>query len=334
MKQTQRKPSVLSVCCLILPLLLPLRANAQWFEFTTTAMTTQIELEFWVDDASSAWQIRDQVFASFAQIDQQMSRYQPDSEVSRVNQQAAQRPVVVSDRLFQVIQEAQRISALSDGAFDISFASVGHLYDFRAGIQPTAAKIQTEIPHINYHDIQLDAAKRSIFFRKAGLMIDLGGIAKGYSVDLGIRILQQHGVQNARLSAGGDMRLLGDKRGKPWIVGVRDPRSESQNAVLLPLSDIAISTSGDYERFFINEAGERIHHILSPKTGKPAQGIQSVTLIGYPALTTDGLSTAVFVLGVKDGLALINRLPGLDAIIIDADRKMHYSDGLMAPDSR
>jgi thiamine biosynthesis lipoprotein len=127
------------------------------------------------------------------------------------------------------------------------------------------------------------------------------------------------------------MRLLGDKRGKPWIVGIRDPRSEKRNAMVLPLSDVAVSTSGDYARFFIDEAGERVHHILSPATGKPSKGVQSVTILGDDALTTDGLSTAVFVLGAAEGLALINSLDGIDAVIIDDRRQVHYSSGLMPP---
>jgi thiamine biosynthesis lipoprotein len=163
--------------------------------------------------------------------------------------------------------------------------------------------------------------------------LDLGGIAKGYAVDRGIDILKSFGIRHARLSAGGDMRLLGDKQGKPWIVGVRDPRSEDRNALVMPLSDVAVSTSGDYERFFFDDAGKRVHHILSPATGKPAKGVQSVTILGPDALTTDGLSTAVFVLGSAKGLELINRLDGIDAVIIDELRQVHYSDGLMPPES-
>ena len=167
-------------------------------------------------------------------------------------------------------------------------------------------------------------------FNKPGLMLDLGGIAKGYAVDQGVRVLQQAGIRHARLSAGGDMRLLGDRRGRPWMVGVRDPRHEDKQAVVIPLSDTAISTSGDYERFFIDDRGQRVHHILSPSTGRPAGEVQSVTIVGDDAMTTDGLSTAVFVLGASKGLELINELEGIDAVIIDENRRMHYSQGLMS----
>lgn len=321
-----RRYLLVAVACVLSPL-----AHAEWFQFSGTAMTTPITMEFWSENAADARRISQRVFDEFDRIDRQMSRYREDSELSAVNRTAADHPVKVSDGLFQVFRKAEEVSELSDGAFDISFGSVGYLYDYREKHQPTTEQIQENLPHINYHDIVLDEDKQTVFFRQQGLLTDMGGIAKGYAVDRGIDILRAEGVRHARLSAGGDMRLLGDKRGRPWIVGVRDPRNEEANAVVLPLSDVAISTSGDYERFFIDENGERVHHIISPKSGRPVKGVQSVTILGANALTTDGLSTAVFVLGVEKGLAMINQLTGIDAIIIEEQRRMHYSAGLLDP---
>lgn len=303
-------------------------AQAEWVRATDTAMTTQIELEFWAETEDQREGLSERVLAVFHEVDRQMSRYKDSSELSRVNREAVDHPVAVSDALFRVFSRALDVSRLSRGAFDISFGSVGYLYDYRAGKQPDRQALQMGLSSVDYRAIVLDREENTIFYRKPGLVSDLGGIAKGYAVDRGIEVLQLAGVRHARLSAGGDMRLLGDKRGKPWIVGVRDPRSEADNAVLLPLSEVSVSTSGDYERFFIDGEGRRVHHILSPSTGRPAEGIQSVTILGPDALTTDGLSTAVFVLGVERGLAMINRLPDIDAIIIDDQRTMHYSDGL------
>jgi thiamine biosynthesis lipoprotein len=303
-------------------------ARAEWVRATDTAMTTRIELEFWAENDAQRAGLKDDVLAVFHGVDRDMSRYKPSSELSRVNRQAAEQPVAVSDPLFEVFSRALDISRLSQGAFDISFASVGYLYDYRAGIQPDGRALDTGLSLVDYRAIVLDAEKKTVSYRKPGVVSDLGGIAKGYAVDLGMEVLRQAGVRHARLSAGGDMRLLGDKRGKPWVVGIRDPRSKNENAVLLPLNDVSVSTSGDYERFFIDEEGRRVHHILSPATGRPAEGVQSVTVVGPDTLTTDGLSTAVFVLGVEEGLAMINRLPDIDAIIIDDERVMHYSDGL------
>lgn len=315
-------------------IVVPATVEAQWFRYTDTAMTTPVELEFWFSDQHAADAIAKNVLAVFHQVDQNMSRYRESSELSRVNRKAADAPVVVSSGLFQVLKKAKEVGDLSGGAFDVSFGSVGYLYDYRAHHQPSEEEIQSRLGQINYHDIVLNDSAHTVFYRHKGLLVDLGGIAKGYSVDLGIKRLVQAGVSHARLSAGGDMRLLGDKRGRPWLVGVRDPRSEARNAVVLPLSNVAISTSGDYERFFINEEGERIHHIISPDTGKSVRGVQSVTIIGDDALTTDGLSTAVFVLGPEKGLKMIEKLPGIDAIIIDDQRVMHFSEGLAPPDTK
>ncbi|MFL1406922.1 FAD:protein FMN transferase [Marinobacter sp. M1N3S26] len=305
-------------------------ARAEWFRFSDSAMTTPVNLELWADDRAQAEALWRQVFAQFTRVDEVMSRYREDSELSRVNRDAAREPVPVSEPLFAVLRKARDISELSDGAFDISFASVGYLYDFREGRQPDDEAVNAGLERINFRDILLDDEAHTVAFRKPGLRLDLGGIAKGYAVDQGMRVLTGAGVQHARLSAGGDMRLLGDHRGRPWMVGVRDPRHKDKQAVVMPLSDTAISTSGDYERFFIDDDGERIHHILSPSTGRPVGEVQSVTIIGDEAMTTDALSTAVFVLGARNGLALVNDLEGIDAVIIDEDRRMHYSQGLMS----
>ncbi|GGE59925.1 FAD:protein FMN transferase [Streptosporangium jomthongense] len=318
---------------LLFMVLLPSPVQAQWFRYTDTAMTTPVELEFWHTHQSSADAIAVDVLAVFHQVDRSMSRYREDSELSGLNRQAAVNPVPVSPDLFRVLAKAREVAELSSGAFDVSFGSIGYLYDYRAQQQPSDEEIRSRLDRINYQDIMLDEANQTVFFRRKGLLVDLGGIAKGYAVDLGIERLVQAGVRHARLSAGGDMRLLGDKRGRPWLVGVRDPRSDKRNAVVLPLANLAISTSGDYERFFINDQGERVHHILSPGTGKSVRGVQSVTIIGNDALTTDGLSTAVFVLGPEKGLEMIEKLPGIDAIIIDDQRVMHFSEGLAPPES-
>jgi thiamine biosynthesis lipoprotein len=325
-----------ALCCLVVAGCLaafPAIASAEWYRFSDTAMTTPIELEFWADNKELAERVGSDVLAVFHQVDERMSRYREDSEVSRLNREAAAGPVSVSSGLFQVLQKAREVSRLSDGAFDITFGSVGYFYDFRTGKKPTDEQIQSGLSRVNFRDVILDETNGSVTFRQPGIKIDLGGIAKGYAVDLGVERLVSHGILHARLSAGGDMRLLGDKRGRPWYVGIRDPRSEDRNAVVLPLQNVAVSTSGDYERFFVDDAGERVHHILSPETGKSVQGVQSVTIIGEDALTTDGLSTAVFVLGPEKGLEMIERLPGIDVVVIDDQRMMHVSEGLVPPQS-
>jgi len=309
-------------------------AQAQWNHFSSTAMTTKLDLEFWFEDEFKAKELSERVFAEFDRIEEVMTRYGETSELSHINHLAVAQTLPVSADLFKVLQSAQDVSVLSEGAFDMTFASVGYLYDFRQRHAPTNLEIEQQVKAIDYRHVQLDTKKQTIRFTHPKVMVDLGGIAKGYAVDQGVQILQQAGVQYARLSAGGDMRLLGDKKGKPWIVGIKDPRASlktKDHVVALPLSDVSISTSGDYERFFIDDKCERIHHIISPKTGHSVSGVQSVSVIGPNTMMTDGLSTAIFVLGIEKGLALVNRLEGIDVIMIDAQRQLHFSDGLVSP---
>ena len=173
----------------------------------------------------------------------------------------------------------------------------------------------------------MDPGQLKVRFTHPLVYIDLGGIAKGYAVDRCIELLADAGISQASVAAGGDSRILGDRGGEPWTVGIQDPRQEEM-AVLLPLVDTAVSTSGDYERFF-EEDGVRYHHILDPRTGDSARDSWSVTILGPDATFTDGLSTSVFVLGPERGLALIDRLPGVDAIIIDSAGQLRYSADLL-----
>lgn len=320
---------VLTGACLVL-MALASPARADWYQDEQDIMGTRIAVEFWIEPGMEARRCGDAVMSEMRRIDAAMSPFRDDSELSRVNREAARRPVPVSAELFGLLQRARHISELSGGAFDVTFASVGYLYDYRHHQQPSAQEIEQKLDRIDYRLIRLDPKDRTVRFEKPGVRIDLGGIAKGHAVDNGIRILQECGVRSGLVTAGGDSRILGDRHGRPWMIGIRDPRKRDSVVVALPLSDTAVSTSGDYERFFIAN-GERVHHIISPGTGKSARAVRSTTVLGPDATTTDALSTTVFVLGPRRGLALIDRLPGIDAVIIDAQGKMHYSSGLMPP---
>jgi thiamine biosynthesis lipoprotein len=236
--------------------------------------------------------------------------------------------VTTTPEIVEVVARALYYSRLSDGAFDVSFASVGQYYDYRAGKAPADAQVQRELHNIDYRAIVLNAEAGTIAFTRPGLQIDLGGIAKGYAVDRGIAILQQAGITSAVISAGGDTRVLGDLGDRPRTIGIRHPRKKDEFAAMIPLADTAISTSGDYERFF-EKNGVRFHHILDPGTGRSPSTVQSTSILASRAVDSDALSTTVFVLGVQSGLALVNRLPGVDAIIIDGAGKLHYSAELL-----
>ncbi len=311
-------------------LLLTSTANAQWFERSWNGMGTRIHVELWGETELQANELIDQVHEEFLRLEASMSPYIESSELSEVNRLASKAPVKVSSELIQLIKKSLQVSQLSHGAFDITYASIGRYYDYRNKRAPDQSQIEANLEAINYRHVVIDEQKSTIYFSHSHVYIDLGGIAKGYSVDRAIGILKKAGITSGLVSAGGDTRLIGNKLGKPWIVAIKDPRREDASAVLLPLEEVAISTSGDYERYFVQD-GVRYHHIISPKTGKSAGEVQSVTIIGPDSTTTDALSTTVFVLGVEKGLELVERLPGIDAIIVDQQRKMHYSSELTAP---
>jgi thiamine biosynthesis lipoprotein len=304
--------------------------SAEWVGDARPLMGTEISVWLWHDDPSAGRALVDAVFEEAERINQLMSTYIDDSRISEINRDAADGPVVAGDELFSLIQRSLDISVLTRGAFDITYDSVGQHYDFRRRQRPDPETVDAERGRIDYRLVELDAAAGTVHFLAAGVRINLGGIAKGYAVERGVDILKSHGVGNAIVTAGGDSRLLGDRRGKPWGIGIRDPRKEGEVAISVPLSDEAISTSGDYERFF-DEDGVRYHHILAPSTGEPAEGVHSATVIGPDAVMTDALSTSVFVMGVDQGLRLIASLPDYESIVIDATGAIYYSDGLMPP---
>ncbi|UTA47875.1 FAD:protein FMN transferase [Simiduia sp. 21SJ11W-1] len=319
---------------LALILCLPCLTQAEWHYERAAIMGTEITVYLWHEQPAEARLAALEVLAEMRRIDQWLSPWIESSELSKLNAEAARAPVAVTPELMQLLAKSLYYGQLSDGAFDITFASVGFKYDYRAGIQPDEKERKRLLPAVNYQSIALDQKAGTVAFKHPDLRIDLGGIAKGYAVDRAIDLLRARGIAHASVSAGGDSRMLGDKRGRPWIVGVKNPRQEDALALRLPLADVALSTSGDYERYFIDEQGRRVHHIINPRTGESSEGVMSVTVMGPKGFDTDPLSTTVFVLGVARGLALIERLPQYDAIVIDAAGKVHFSSGLQPPDGK
>lgn len=317
--------SVILVCCI---LAYSGHSYGKWFEDNQGIMGTNIQVELWSDSAQQGEDAIQAVMDEMQRINQLMSPYIQSSELSQLNSRASDSPVPVSKELFELIALSVELAKETDGAFDITFASVGYLYHYRENRKPQQSQIEDLLKAINYQHIRFDLTDHSIFFAHPNVKIDLGGIAKGHAVDNAIDILKKRGIKHALVTAGGDTKLLGDRRGKPWMVGIRDPRNKEKQAVVLPLSDIGLSTSGDYERYF-EQDGKRYHHILSPKTGTSAYEVQSVSIIGKSSTFNDALSTAVFVLGVQKGLDLLNRTPGYDGIILDNHRKLHYSSELV-----
>ncbi len=304
-------------------------AKAEWVRRVTDGiMGTRITVELWADDKDKAERAIDALLDEMRHIDDSMSTYKPTSEVSLVNARAADGPMHISKELFDLLTTAKEYSVITDGAFDITYASVGYMYDFPKHIHPDEAQIDKALPAVNYRHVLLDPKSQTVQFSQKGVRIDLGGIAKGYSVDRGIDVLKSFGITRAYVSAGGDSRIIGDRFGKPWMVGIRDPRKgEGEVITRIPLVDAAISTSGDYERFF-EEDGVRYHHIIDPHTGHSASKVRSATVIGPYATRTDGLSKTAFVLGPEKAMEIYNRLDDIDAIIVKLDGTVIYSKGI------
>ena len=308
----------------------PFRAaqpSAGWCRREEAIMGSAIVVERWAGTRAEGEAAIDAVMAEMHRIDRAMSPHKPDSELSRINREAGRQAVRLSAEMFALVGRAIEFSRWSDGAFDISYASVGQLYDYRAGIAPDDAAVAQARQAIGWQQLLLDRAAGTLRFGQPGMRIDLGGFAKGHAVDRSVAILRERGIAHAMVSAGGDSHLLGDHRGRPWMIAVRDPRQEGGAVAVLPLQDVAVSTSGDYERFFV-KGGVRHHHLIDPRTGRSPSGVRSVTIVADDGLTSEALSKTVFVLGRERGLALIDSLPGVDAVVVDAQGQLHYSAGL------
>lgn len=306
-------------------------AHAEWVQrIEDGIMGTRIVVELWSEDRTAGNATIDAVLAEMRRVDQDMSTYKPTSEVSKVNSLAAREPVKISPELFDLLAQAREYSRLTDGAFDITYASVGYLYDFRKHVRPDDEAIARALPGINYRHVVLDTKHSTVRFARDGVRIDLGGIGKGHAVDRGIQILQQRGVAHGLVTAGGDSRIIGDRFGQPWVIGIRHPDRKDEVIARIPLEDAAISTSGDYERYF-DENGVRYHHIIDPSTGQSARKVRSATIIGPTATRTDGLSKTAFVLGAEKAIEIYNRIDGIDAIVVKPDGQVLYTKGLEAP---
>lgn len=306
-----------------------LAMSAGWIEREEAIMGTAIRVELWAEERRAGEAAAAAVMAEMHRIDRLMSPHKPDSELSRVNREAGRRAVPIGEEMAGLLSRALRFSALTEGAFDISYAAVGRLYDYRNRVRPTAAALDAARAAVGWRMLELDLHARRLRFAHPGMCIDLGGIAKGHAIDNAAALLQRRGIRHAYVSAGGDSRVIGDRRGRPWSVAIRHPRREAPAAVL-PLEDVSISTSGDYERFF-DDGAERVHHLIDPATGLSPRGVHSVTVLADDGVTSEALSKALFVLGPERGLALLASCPGTDAVVVDAEGRLHWSPGLSTP---
>ena len=295
------------------------------------AMGTELRLTAWTIDEAAALDAFDAVYAEFERLEQLMSTWRPASEISRLNAAAGGAPVRVSPDVIDVLQLAAGISESTGGKFDITFGALSGLWRFDEdmdGSIPDRAEVEARLPLIAWEDVEIDADAGTARLARAGMSVNLGGIGKGYAVDRGVDILREAGLDTFLIQAGGDLYVGGEPEGRPWRLGIQDPRGPAGTPFArMELTDATFSTSGDYERYFVRD-GVRYHHILDPDLGQPARTSRSVTIVTSRAVLADALSTGIFILGAEEGLALVERLDDVEGVIVDADNQVHVSSGL------
>ncbi len=290
-------------------------------------MGTLVEITIYEKSGVDTDLAADRAFAEIERLEKIFSSYIPDSDVSRVSAGAGGMKVPVAPEVIEALKTAVSISDLSEGAFDPTVGALGKLWGYSGekGVLPSKTEIAKALPLVDYKKIEIDPDSGSIRLSGKAMVLNLGGVAKGYIVKKALDALEKEGVTRAIIHAGGDMAVFGGDEKTPFSIGIQDPRIKKLLGTAR-VSDGAVSTSGDYERFFMKD-GKRYHHILDPKTGWPATQTRSVTIIAKDHTLADGLSTAVFVLGPEKGMALIERLDAVEGVIVDKNGVVTISSG-------
>ncbi len=300
-------------------------------------MGTFAQVSVVMGDGRNGSEAGEAAFDQLTEVDASMSDYIEDSELSQLNRNGYDGPVKVSDGLFEVISAAVQYSRQSDGAFDITIGPLVGLWREaeRTGAKPTEVQVAAAKAKVGYEKLQLDAENRTVKFTVEGMLLDLGGIAKGYAIDKAIEAARAHGAKGVMVDVGGDIMCFGNSLNGQWKIGLQDPTDEGEMLLVLKLCDVAVATSGDYRRFVVI-GDERFNHIFSPKAGVSAGELTSVSVIAGTAMQADALATAVSVMGVKKGMAMIDRIEGVECMVIQAGAKgeiVHTKDTLRYIDS-
>jgi len=303
-------------------------------EFTRSAslLGTSMKVLVHTESREKAKESIEAVIRRVQEIERKMSRFNPESELFRLNRTAAKEPFRVSEELFSVIKRSLEFCRLSGGALDITVVPLLNLYkeSEKSGTPPTKERITETLKKVGWRKVELDEKEKTVRFGVAGMALDLGATAKGYAVDVALRTLKEHGIEHALVEIGGEVGVYGGQAdGSDWTVGIVDPRRSRKYLRIVTMKDGAVATSGNYERYY-KVAGKKFSHIIDPRSGEAANAAVSVSLIAKDSFTADALATALSVLGPEDGLALIERLEGVDALILWKDEdgeRIVESDG-------
>lgn len=295
-----------------------------------TLMGTRVDIAVEGMDAATLRHATELAVREMRRLEALMSRYQPGNLLSRINAAAGGRPVAVPPDVMAVLRSAQQLAASSGGAFDVTVGAL-RSWNFAVGqtAMPSAGEIARQLPLVGAHGLVLDARASTAFLTRAGMALDLGGVAKLPILDAGLRVLRNAGVPGAMVNGGGDVLTHGSWQGRPWRVGLRDPRAPERllGVVHAAAGATVVASSGDYERYFFRD-GQRMHHVLNPRTGRPTTGVHGVSLVAADVATVNGLGAALMVRGLAAGKALAARTPQLPMLIAGYDGTVWQSPAM------
>jgi thiamine biosynthesis lipoprotein len=306
-------------------------SNAQEvFHKTTKIMGSRFDLTVVAKDSTDGKKYIETAIEEITRIEKLISSWDTNSQTSEINRNAGIKPVNVDKELFDLIERAIAISKLTDGAFDISYASMDRIWKFDGSMtkMPSKEEITASVEKVGYQNIVLDKENYTVFLKLKGMKIGFGAIGKGYAADKAKQLLISKGVPSGIINASGDMNTWGKQpNGEDWTVAITNPMNKNKAFALLPLKQGAVVTSGDYEKFVMFDR-VRYAHIINPKTGYPSKGIISVTVFAPTAELADALATSIFVMGKDVGLDRINQIPNVECIIIDTQGNIHQSQNI------
>lgn len=322
------------ILCLCFTVLMFPLSSQHIYNRTLKLMGSRFDITVVASDSLSAIGYIDLAVQEITRIEDLISEWNPQTQTSKINQQAGVSPVKVDYELFSLIERSQVISKLTDGAFDITFAAADKIWRFDGSMKslPTPEEVTKSVAKIGYQKIQLNKTDTSVYLPESGMKIGFGAIGKGYSADKAKALLMEHGVVAGIINASGDMNTWGQQPdGQPWQVAITNPLNKDHAFAMVPIINNAVVTSGDYEKYVLIE-GKRYAHIINPKTGYPAQGIISSTVFAPNAELADAMATALVVMGMDVAIERVNQIPYLGCILIDEGGNIHTSRNINIKD--
>ncbi|MFS4467279.1 FAD:protein FMN transferase [Maribacter sp. 2210JD10-5] len=325
------KPLITSIFFLLSILAIGQSQNYVTLKKELKLMGSQFEITVVSENEDLGYINIQEAIGEIQRIEKLISSWDEESETYQINKYAGVKPVKISQELFKLIERSKQISELTDGAFDISHASMDKIWKFDGSMtnMPSNAKIRASVAKVGYKKIILDATESTVFLEEKGMKISFGAIGKGYAADKAKELLVSKQVVAGIINASGDLTTWGTKAsGEKWLIGIANPLSKDKIFSWLPILESSVATSGNYEKYVIIN-NKKYTHIIDPRTGYPSSGINSVSVFAKSAELCDALATAIFIMGKNAGLSLINQLGGTEVIIVDKDNKIHKSSGIL-----